>query len=204
MKKVELTKPTLILVTGVTGCGKTTFTRELVRHVTDAHHIDKDTLNDAFLTTINPEDEGFLLYKMAGTPTPASDSFYQEFVKLQSYHAMLALARDDINTGKHPILDGCYVKELRGDYLERVVQPFFEGVEHQTKIILYHADESVVRARQRRRGLPRDQRSDEAWQRLLQEQPIIPPEIERLDHIKIDLGKPTETGIKKALEYLAA
>lgn len=207
MNKVELSSPTLILLAGVVASGKTTFSHQLAGHIGDIVPIDKDVINDAFLSTHSEADSGILAYRFSGLIIPRNHEYYHTFVKFQSYHALLALAGDLLKVGKHPLLDGNYVKEIRQGYIDEVVKPFFQGIPHRRKIIFCYADEEVIKKRLVERGFARDVdklEPKDSWRRYLEEQPILPPELERYEHIKVDTTKSTESNIQQVLEYLAA
>lgn len=209
MEKIKLDVPTLILGAGIAASGKTTFFRELAKYVYDAFLIDKDTVKEAFLLkpAILPGfgTEPMLNYKLSGSAISDSSVYYHKNVKLQSYRLLLELAKDNLAVGKHPILDAPYVKELRNGYLSEIIAPFFEGITPRIKIIFCYAPEEVIKQRMKERGMKRDQAklvSEESWKTFLVEQPIMPPELESIDHIKVDTTLPLEERLKTALDYL--
>lgn len=205
--RITLPSPTLILLAGISATGKTTTGKPLARTVYDAFYIDKDLINETFLMTSNPLDNGIDTYRLSGPRLLRSTEHYRRNVKLRSYQLMLELARDNLTAGKHPMLEGNYTKEIRQGYMERVIGPFFADVAHRTKIIFCHVDEAVVRERLIRRAAGRDAEklaSDDAWRKLLEEQPILPPELEKYDHVKIDTTQPVEVCVQKAIDYLMA
>ena len=128
MEKISLENPTLILMSGISASGKTTLTEKLVKTITDSFVIDKDTINEAFLFE-HLDSEGNLDYfhRNSRRTRDGFNSFYPKNVKFQSYQCMLDLAKDNLQHGKNPILDGNYAKEIRGDYLDRIVFPFFRN-----------------------------------------------------------------------------
>jgi hypothetical protein len=44
--------------------------------------------------------------------------------------------------------------------------------------------------------------SDSSWQKFLEDQPIIPPEIEKYDHIKLNTGDESDSVLQKATDYI--
>lgn len=205
MSKIELEIPTLILVAGVSASGKTTLSRELSRMVYDVAPIDKDTINEAFLATHSESDIGVLVYRFSGATLPRDHKHYRHNVRFQSYNAMLGLAMDLLRVGKHPLLDGNYTKEIRHGYIDEIVIPFFEGIPHRRKLIFCYADEETIRRRLVERGSSRDKaklESEETWRIFLEEEPILPPELEGYDHVKIDTTKPLDVNVLLAIEYL--
>lgn len=205
MNKIQLPLPTLILGAGIAASGKTTFLRELVKYIDDAFLLDKDTLNRAFLLRPTINDSSMESYKLSGQALSKNSAYYQENVQLQSYRALLEIAKDNLEAGKHPILDGCYVKELRKGYLQSIVEPFLEKIQHQTKVIFCYAEEEVIKQRMRERNLERDRvklLSDQSWREFLEEQPILPPELDMINHIKIDTAQPLEERLRIVINYL--
>lgn len=205
MSKIELEVPTLILVAGVSASGKTTLSRELARSVYDVAPIDKDTINEAFLATHDEIDTGILVYRFSGTTIPRDHEHYLRNVRFQSYNAMLALARDILEVGKHPLLDGNYAKEIHRGYIDAIITPFFQEIPHKRKLIVCHPDEETIRRRLVERGSPRDNAklaSERAWKIFVEEEPILPPELERYEHVKIDTTKPLDENVLLAIEYL--
>ena len=205
--KVTLPEPTLILLAGISATGKTTTGKPVARAIYDTLYVDKDIVNETFLMTPDPADSGIDTYRLSGSKLLRSTEHYKRNVGLQSYQLMLELARDNIIDGKHPILDGNYTKEIRRGYIERVVNPFFANVDHRTKLIFCYADEQTIRDRIRKRAaLERDtdKMTDEGWQKLMQEQPILPPELEKYDHVKIDTTRPVAECVQRSIDYLMA
>lgn len=190
MKNIELEIPTLILGGGIAGSGKTTFFKELVKRVSDSFILYKDTINDAFLTTLS------------GPTIQRGSDYYHKYVKFQSYQTMLELARDNLALGKHPLLEGNYTKEICSDKLDDMVLPFFEEIHYKMKLIFCYADEEVIKARISKRGLDRDIDKLKDWQGFLREQPILPQELKKYNHVKIDTDIPLEDNIRKAMGYL--
>ena len=156
MDKIKLAVPTLIMSVGVSASGKTTFFKELVKLVYDTFLIDKDTINNAFLLKPVINDGSIESYRFSEQVIPKDSNYYHKNVKLQSYHALLKIAKDNLEVGKHPILDAPYVKELRRGYLQEVVNPFFKEINYQTKVIFCYADEEVIRQRMKERNSERD------------------------------------------------
>ncbi len=195
----------MILVAGVSASGKTTLSRELARNIYDIAPIDKDTINEAFLTTHSEEDTGVLVYKFSGPIIPRDHEHYRHSVRFQSYHAMLELARDVLEVGNHPLLDGNYAKEIHLGYIGAIVTPFFQEIPHKRKLIACHADEETIRRRIIERGSPRDVakiESEKAWRIFIEEEPFLAPELEEYDHIKIDTTKPLDENALLVIEYL--
>lgn len=209
MEKIILDAPTLILGAGIAASGKTNFLRELVQYIYDAFLLDKDTIKEAFL--LKPAappvsgTESILNYKLSGSAILEGSKYYHENVKLQSYRALLELAKDNLSVGKHPILDAPHVKELRNGYLSEIIAPFFEGANLRIKVVFCYAPEEIIKQRMKERGMKRDNTklvSEDSWKNFLEEQPILPSELESIDHIKVDTTSPLEEQVTKVIHYL--
>ena len=208
MEKIQLDKPTLILWGGVAAVGKTTLLDKIITKINDSFVIDKDSMADSFLVTHDEsEKHGVLLYRFSGPKIHRPSEYYDKHVKFQHYHCMLALAKFNIQRGKNPIIDGNFSNLIPMGYLENVVEPFFMGVNHIRKIVYCHAPAEVIRERMQKRAEPRDKQfyeSDEAWARYLEDRPILPNELERYNHIKINTSETSESNIKRVLDYLVS
>ncbi len=209
MEKIRLDTPTLILGAGIAASGKTTFLRELVKYVYDAFLIDKDTVKEAFLLKPAVSSvsgiEPILNYQLSGSAISDGSAYYHENVKLQSYRVLLELAKDNLAVGKHPILDAPYVKELRNSYLSEIIAPFFEGTDFKIKVVFCYAPKEIIKQRMKERNLERDRAklvSEDSWRKFLEEQPILPPELGVIDHIKIDTTLPMDGQITRVMRYL--
>jgi predicted kinase len=205
MEKIELDVPTLILGAGISGSGKTVIMTEVARNVLNSVYISKDTINESFLATVNPSSKGNHIYNLDGQPILRNSDYYSRNVKFQSYHCMMELAKDNLVLGKHPIVEGNYTKEIQNGYIDEILNPFFISVPHRTKLIFCHADEENIRKRLQDRNSLRDAeklKSEESWQAFLKSQPILPVELERYDHVKVDTTEPIEMNIEEILDYL--
>jgi adenylate kinase len=205
MSNVKLDNPTLILGTGICASGKTTVLREVNKRVYDTFLIDKDIINDTFLSTVGTENTLLGRYKIKGPKIQRKDDYYHRNVKFQSYQYMLEIARQNIEMGKNPIIDGNYTNEIQSGYFDELLFPFFEPIEHVTKIVHFYADENTIRKRIEEKRLERDLdkiESDKSWQCFLKSQPIIPKQIENYSHLKVNTDEPLENCVSKVLNYL--
>ncbi len=188
----NLPEPTLILGVGVAGSGKSTVLKPLAARLVNGVFIEKDLLNESFMWVpkegSRDDVSRYRVHKRV--PREASgNSYYVEHVLFQSYHCMIMLARQHLQLGKHPILEGNYVKEIPLGYIESVLQPQLEDIGYRLKMILTYVPAEVVRQRLIARASERDRaklETESAWQEHLKNQPIIPSGIEHYDHIKID------------------
>lgn len=178
----ELKKPTPIVVCGVPCSGKSTLSRELTKEIYNSFLIDKDIINEAFCGN------------------DRTGHHYKTNVRNQSYLTILMLAKANLFLGKSPILDVPYIKEIKSCYFENVLIPLL-GV---PKIVLCYANEDVIKKRLTKRGLEIDKEKlyEDGWKKFLLEEPIMPVEIEKYDHIKIDTEIHVEGNMEKIINYL--
>ncbi|QQG42868.1 MAG: AAA family ATPase [Candidatus Giovannonibacteria bacterium] len=190
--RFALDKPTLILGAGIASSGKSTVFRPIAAALFDSVYVEKDLINDAFLWMPKSGERRDMSRYLVSERISNQSPIYRDHIWLQSYHCMLMLARQALELGKHPILEGNYVKEIRWGYIEKVLLPQLAGINYKLKILLAHAPADLIRERIIKRDEGRDKKvisSDEEWQRLLAEQPPIPPEIEKYPHMKIDTSE---------------
>jgi len=204
---IRLPKPTMILGVGIGGSGKSTLLRPLARLLVNGVYVDKDLINYSFLWKPKGEPSDISRYYLpnTGDPIPRISQYYGDNICLQTYHCMLMIAKQMLGLGKHPILDGNYIKEIRRGYIDEVLKPQLRETKHRLKILLMHASPETIRQRIVARGSEHDANklTDEAWRKLMQEQPPIPPEIERYPHYKVDTSFPlTQKDSDSLIEFL--
>ncbi len=212
MKKIELQKPTLIKSMGTPSVGKSTTARNLAPHVVNSFVADKDELMYGFLIDINgitaENKENFKpnLDDVEKNPfIPMHSEYYKKNVQNQVYNSVLYLARTNLKAGKNPILDAPYLRPMKFGYFDTTLPNFMRDVDYTLKILLNVCDEDTLRKRMIARASDRDSDklgSDEAWQKHIQGQPVIPDYIEKYDHLKVDTTKPFNKNLSSIEEYL--
>lgn len=186
MGNFTLKRPTLILCAGVNAGGKTRLSRRLVEDLADSLIVDKDTLARGMLRMKNSDSS---IPHALGESHPMASDHYDQHVKDQSYGLLLTLAQDNLELGKHPVIDSPYVKEIQTDYFDNVLFPITKG---PIKIIYCHAPAVVILERMIDRNVERDNdtlESLEAWDRFLEDQPLLPKQLEQYDHLKLDTSQ---------------
>jgi predicted kinase len=204
-KKVTLKKPTLIIGAGISATGKTMHLLRLAKIINNSFWIDKDTIEDTFLTRMDNKSKDITRYLSNLGVLPRKRSYHLKNVELQSYLLMLKEAKNNLLLGKHPIIDGNYIKELKAGYYEKVFLPFFDKIDCNIKIIYFHAPENVIKQRiiERREERDKDKlASENAWKSFLENEPIIIKNIEKLNHIKIDSTKKIDDNIRSIIKFL--
>tara|TARA_Y100000034_G_C6904003_1_gene418929 strand:+ start:1477 stop:2160 length:684 start_codon:yes stop_codon:yes gene_type:complete len=201
MNKFSLENSTIIFCAGPNAGGKTTFSRKLGKSLTDSLILDKDTLAQGMLM-IRAEAPKYL-HELDGSYPMASD-FYGTHVKAQSNGLLFTLARDSLDMGKIPIIDAPNIREMQTGYFEDVVEPTFNDVD--VRIVYCYASQEVIRERMTQRGEERDAsklESDASWDAFLKDQPIIPSELEKYDHHKLNTSHgDSRKHMKSVREYL--
>jgi predicted kinase len=204
------TPPRLILVAGTAAVGKTVFTHKLVQDLSDSILIDKDTINDGFSwKPAGPDGDPITPYRRQECLRghPSWNEYYTECVKYQTYDTMIRLAKDNLLLSKHVVVDGNFQNELRIGYIENILVPVLRGVHYSLKILHCRAPEEVVRQRMISRDASRDKSklaSDEAWRKHLKNQPIVPSELSRYEHLAVDTSVQFERQVSDILKYLAS
>lgn len=109
-------KGVLILSMGLGGTGQTTHLKEVARTFPDCVLLEKDILNEAYLGE----------HKM-------QSKYYNDHVKMQTYVAMINLARSLISLGKTVIIDGGVGGKLLSFFRKYLSSPDFD-----TKVLYFH------------------------------------------------------------------
>jgi len=195
MALITLSRPTLILGCGVPGTGKTTLLTEITAKVSDTVWIEKDLINEAFMC----DKQGVSIFG------GITSDYYHESVKIQSYDYMLRIALANIRLGKNPIVEGNYNKQIRTGYFDDVVFPMFSSKKYAIKIVYCHTNEELVFQRITNRKALRDNdktTNEEARISFFKDQPILPKELEKYEHVKIDTSGPLDYCVEMAISYL--
>lgn len=204
---VELKNPTLILGVGNSACGKTTHLLELTKILKDSFWIDKDTIEDTFLLKMDNSTEDIEKYNQVLGRYSRKENYHLTNVELQAYLLMLLEAKNNLLLGKHPIIDGNYVRELQKNYIEKIIKPLLSGINYKLKILYFHCPEGIMKERIIKRANPRDEKKikdDSEWKTFLEKEPIIVREIESYDHLKIDSTNNLQENISKIIDYLTS
>ena len=209
MEKVSLEKPTLIFVAGATATGKTTLIKSIFPNINDCLFLELDAVRESFLKMPDKSDGTYdsRWYLLEGLRHSTSSDHYREHIALQSYYALLEIAANNIEAGLSVFIEGNYTSQIKIGYFEKVVNKFLKekGLNADVKILFLHTDKKTIADRIRRRNALRDQdklKSDEALRDYLDSQDILPKELEKLDHEKIDGTGEVKLNMKKALFYL--
>jgi len=149
-------KPTLLLIAGGPGAGKTTLGRELARLVPSAILLDKDVLGapwvDAMLGRLN---DGLI---------DRDSKVYWDIVRPLEYSALLGTALDNLALGKTAIAVAPFGAELRDAEWVRRLGQSVAAMDGRTRTIWIETDPETARSRMAARGDPRDDWKLAHWQ----------------------------------------
>ena len=162
-------KPTLLLIAGGPGAGKTTLGRELARLVPSAILLDKDVLGapwvDAMLDRLN-----------AGR-IDRDSKVYWDIVRPLEYSALLGTALDNLALGKSAIAVAPFGAELRDAEWVRWLGQSVATLDGRTRTIWVETDPHTARGRMAARGDPRDDWKLAHWQEFSAAARFDPPPV---------------------------
>lgn len=161
------TKPTLLLIAGGPGAGKTTLGRELARLVPSAILLDKDVLGapwvDAMLGHLN---HGRI---------DRDSKVYWDIVRPLEYSALLGTALDNLALGKTVIAVAPFGAELRDAGWVQWLGESVAALDGRTRTIWVETDPESARGRITLRGDPRDDWKLAHWQEFTAATRFGPP-----------------------------
>ena len=186
-----LSSPALLLMSGVTGTGKSTLASELSRRWSMAH-ISSDLVRKD-LAGIHPIVRRY---------EPFQEGIYSPQFSARTYDAMLSKAGQQLLTGKSVILDGTF---RRADERTRAVD-MARAIGADCWIVQCVLDEAEARRRLEKRAAEGDSPSDGRWElyqlQLQQWEPVA--EVPTNRYFVLDTGGTTEEVIATLLRELYA
>ena len=187
----SLPSPSLILMSGVTGTGKSTLASELSRRW-GMEHISSDLVRKD-LAGIHPLDRQH---------EPFQEGIYSPEFSARTYDVMLSIAGQRLQTGKSAILDGTF---RRGDQRKNAVE-MARVTGADCWIVQCVLDEPEARRRLETRTAGGGSPSDGRWElyhlQLQQWEPV--EEVPTNRHLVLDTGGSTEEVIGALLRQLYA
>jgi predicted kinase len=172
----RINKPTLIIVAGVPGSGKTMLAEELARRIVNSAYISKDLIQTPFTKTERVTGE---VYSFISGPT---------FEMLRDF------ADRQLELGKIPIVDAPFsINHTRGGALADWVTPFKIAAEkHRARLVIFRTlppSEAELLRRIKRRRFPWDKWKLEHWVEFLKREPMDFP-IPHNDAHDVITGRP--------------
>lgn len=145
--------PVLIFVSGLAGCGKTTFARALSRKM-QIPFIDYDTATEPFVRAILQFNK-------------SSDfSTHAKMFRDTAYKVLLDIAFENISSGIDVIIAGPFSNESAdSDFFKRIQNLY--GVSHINVVVEIVVSEKILRKRIFERGSDRDLHKIENWDEFI-------------------------------------
>jgi predicted kinase len=171
--------PTMILVMGHAGSGKTSVAREILRRVVCVY-LDNNFIADAFF------------------PSTRNSPEYIE-LRPRLYSALYRITEENLRIGNSVVLDVPHVREVQDRQWHRLIQGLTARTASRLLIIKCRCSEDALRDRLLRRGEERDRWKLENWQQFLREQPLdvdVP-----FDHLDLITDRDEHAGAR-AVAYI--
>jgi predicted kinase len=154
-----MTEPTLRIVIGTAGSGKSTVAKRLAReHV--AAYLDKDSMSARFV-------EAALLAAGYNPGDRESNAFYREHLLPLEYDSLLDVAGDNLRISRSVVLDAPFSPYLADPGFITAAAQRFDWPPVDVEVIRVHVSPATLQHRLRERGLERDRWKlahwDEYW-----------------------------------------
>jgi predicted kinase len=179
-RKRQLLQPSLILIMGVAGSGKTTLAREILRHIW-AVYLDNNHIVDAFF------------------PHTRAGQAYEK-MRPNFYKALYTITEENLKLGMSVLLDVPHIKEIRTNEWRNFIKRLVRRTKAKSVIIRCLCSEKVLHSRIHARGEQRDRWKLHHWDEFLSRQPIdarIP-----FRHLDIDTEKSPLKNVNAAIRHI--
>jgi predicted kinase len=142
-------EPRLIVVLGPAGSGKSQISRRLAASL-GAVYLDKDRL-------AGPLSEALLAHAGAGEGARDENDFYLESVMDREYESVLAVAADNLEQGKHVVIDAPFARFVADpSFIEDLIAVGRLPANISVRVVEVEVDAAVRRRRLADRRLERD------------------------------------------------
>jgi predicted kinase len=165
---------------GVAGSGKTTLSREILRHLC-AVYLDNNHIADAFF------------------PDTRVGSAYER-LRRGFYKALYTISEENLKLGNSVLLDVPHIKEVQTRQWRGLIRRLVTRAHADLVVIYCLCSQQTLLRRIQSRSEARDHWKLEHWNEFLREQPIdvrVP-----FDHIDIDTELDLETNVRAAVRYI--
>lgn len=159
--------PTLILIAGGPGAGKTALGRELARHSPSAILLDKDVLGAAWVDA--------MLGHLNDGQIDRDSKVYWDIVRPLEYSALLATALDNVALGKTVFAVAPFGPELRDAVWVRRLTQSVNELDAQMRTIWIETDAETARVRMSARNDTRDAWKLAHWAEFSEKAQFAPP-----------------------------
>ncbi len=182
VERLKLPRPTLVLLAGVAGSGKSSVARGLLEHL-QAVYLDNNFIADAFF------------------PDTRRGVDYRQF-RPRLYRALYRIAGENLNVGNSVLLDAPHIRQSRSALWYRSMLLRTKEAAADLVMIRCVASEGEIRRRLESRGEARDRWKLQNWDAHVHSQPIRGT----LPHPHLDLPteRPIEETVQEALSYILA
>ena len=180
MRKRSNLEPSLILIMGVAGSGKSTLSREILRRV-PAVYLDNNHIADAFF------------------PYERNGRSYEK-LRPRVYQILYTIAEENLKLGNSVLLDVPHIKEVQTRKWQVFIKQLVKRTSARMVVIRCRCSEITLRARLRSRGEERDKWKLKNWNIYLRNEPIevaIP-----FRHIDLDTEKNVLKNANVAVRYI--
>ena len=175
MRKRFISQPTLILIMGNAGTGKSTLSKEILRRLW-AVYLDNNHIADAFF----PETRN----------APNYEKWRSHFYKI-----LYTITEENLKRGNSILLDVPHIKEVQTHQWRGFIKGLVRRTKSKMIVFRCRCPETMLRARIRSRGEQRDRWKLEHWRKFLRQQPIdtaIP-----FPHLDIDTEKNLASNVQQ-------
>jgi len=173
-------RPSLILLMGVAGTGKTTLGRQILRRL-HAVYLDNNHIADAFYPDTRNSDD------------------YRAW-RPRFYRALYAIAHANLILGNSVLLDAPHVKDMQLPEWRRDLEQLVASAKAMLIVIRCFCSETVLKTRLNERGETRDQWKIEHWRDFLSGEPIIVSI--PFEHIDVNTEQTVSVAADIAVRYI--
>ena len=143
-----MTKPTLWIVIGTAGSGKSTIAQRLAHHHAAAY-LDKDAMSARFV-------EAALLAAGYDPGDRESNPYYREHILPLEYDSLLDVAGANLRTGRPVVIDAPFSAYLSDPTFVTAAAERFDWPPVDVEVVRVRVSPAKLQERLRRRGLERD------------------------------------------------